>query len=142
MSWDARFLALAKHIAEWSKDPSTKVGAVVVDDHRRLVGAGYNGLPRGVTDHPDLPRDEKLRRTIHAEANALLFSARTEGCTLYVTHPPCSSCAATAIQAGITRIVAITPAPEFAERWAESCKSTEAMLAEAGIEYELREIAP
>jgi dCMP deaminase len=140
MSWDARFLALAQHIAGWSKDPSTKVGAVVVDDHRRLVGAGYNGLPRGVTDHPDLPRDEKLRRTIHAEANALLFSAKTEGCTLYVTHPPCSSCAATAIQAGITRIVAITPAPEFAERWAESCKSTEAMLAEAGITYELRGI--
>lgn len=138
MSWDDRFLALAQHIASWSKDPSTQVGAVVVDSHRRLVGAGYNGLPRGVTDHTDLPRDEKLRRTIHAEANALLFSAKTEGCTLYVTHPPCSSCAATAIQAGITRIVAPMPAPEFASRWAESCATTALMLAQAGVDYELK----
>lgn len=140
--WDHRFLTLAEQIATWSKDPSTRVGAVVVDAKRRLVGAGYNGLPRGVIDRPDLDRDEKLRRTVHAEQNALLFAAHTEGCTLYVTHPPCSSCAAKAIQAGIARIVAFAPEPAFAERWAASCASTTAMLAEAGVTYELARKVP
>ncbi len=48
--WNKRFLDLAEHVASWSKDPSTKVGAVVVDEKKRVVSLGYNGFPRGVLD--------------------------------------------------------------------------------------------
>ena len=104
--WHKRFLTLAEHIAGWSKDPSTKVGAVIVDQQRRIVSTGYNGFPQGVVDNPQLPRERKLMRTLHAEANAILFAKRDlSGCTIYVTHHPCAHCAAMIIQAGIKRVV-------------------------------------
>ena len=106
--WDARFLEQAELIAGWSKDPSTGVGAVIVDPKNRVVSQGFNGFPRACADDADLlaDRDEKLRRTLHAEQNALLFAHRSvEGCTVYVTHPPCARCAAMLIQSGIKRVV-------------------------------------
>ena len=82
--WDARMLALVDLVASWSKDPSTQVGAAIVDSKNRVVSLGFNGLPRAVRDSDVLERDEKLRRTIHAEENALLFASRSvEGCTIY-----------------------------------------------------------
>ena len=137
--WDARFIALAQLVATWSKDPSTQVGTAIVDPKNRVVSLGFNGFARGVQDL-DVTREEKLRRTIHAEENALLFAGRpVEGCTIYVTHPPCARCAAKLIQAGIVRIVAQMPAEGFGERWADDMRSASAMFLEAGVGFEYLE---
>lgn len=110
MSWDRRFIALAAHIAAWSKDPSTKVGCVVVGPDREIVTTGYNGFPRGVDDDPKrMERPAKYLWTSHAEENAVAHAARIgvslKGCTAYVTHSPCSRCARGLIQAGVRRVV-------------------------------------
>lgn len=139
MKWDRHFLRMADLVASVSKDPSTQVGAVIVDAHNRVVSQGYNGFPRGVRDDAELlaNRDEKLRRTIHAETNAILFASRSlAGCTIYVTHPPCAKCAAKIIQTGIARVVCPPPADTFAERWADDMASAMAMFVEAGVEYD------
>lgn len=107
--WDNRFIHLAKHIAQWSKDPSTKVGAVIVDDKKRIVGMGYNGFPRGIDDSPDRYNDKptKYSMVVHAETNAILNAVKSvEGCTLYVWPLyPCNECAKIIIQAGIKNII-------------------------------------
>src|SRR3989344_2191240 len=74
--WDRRFLALAEHVAQWSKDPSTKTGAVIVDPNNRVVSLGYNGFPRGVNDLPERlsNRELKYKIIVHCERNALLFA--------------------------------------------------------------------
>lgn len=107
--WDLRYLELARHVGSWSKDPSTKVGAVVVDSKNRLVSVGYNGLPQGVEDSPGRldNRELKYKMIVHAERNALLFAGRDlSGCMLY-THPfmPCAACASMVIQSGVVRVV-------------------------------------
>lgn len=106
MNWDYKFLDLAEHISKWSKDPSTKVGAVIVDDKNRVISIGYNGVPRGVNEPVSGDREQKLLRTIHAEENALAFAYRdVEGCRMYVSFPPCAHCAAQIIQRGITEVI-------------------------------------
>ena len=111
--WDTRFLNLAEHISKWSKDPSTKVGAVIVDTNRRIVSTGYNGFPVGVMDSYDrlTDRDTKYEMIIHAEANAILFAhQRMNGMTLYTTpFQPCSRCASLIIQSGISRVISYDP---------------------------------
>lgn len=84
--WDARHLEMAHHVSAWSKDPSTKVGARITDSRNRVISEGFNGPPRGVQDDPTVDRETKLRRTIHAERNAILFARQAlTGTTLYVT---------------------------------------------------------
>lgn len=142
--WDRRFLGLANLVATWSKDPSTGVGAVVVDAKNRIVSMGFNGFPRAVRDDEAAlnNRDEKLRRTIHAEENALLFAGRpVEGCTIYVTHPPCARCAAKIIQAGIVRVVSRPPWNSFVERWADDMRSAAEMFAEANTSFDYLGVA-
>ena len=110
--WDRRFIDLCYHIAKWSKDPSTKVGCVIVDNKRRIVSVGYNGFPRGVDDLEERynERETKLKFVAHAERNAFDNAvASMEGCTLYTTLLPCNECAKSVIQNGITRVVAPTP---------------------------------
>ena len=129
-------LDLARLVATWSKDPSTGVGAVITDPNNRIASMGFNGFPRGVQDDTEqtMDRDERLRRTIHAEDNALLFAQRSVvGCTIYVTHPPCAKCAAKIVQAGITRVVCPTPTAAFAERWSSDMMSAAEMFSEAGV---------
>jgi len=127
---------MAKLISEWSKDPSTKVGAVIVDSNRRVVSTGYNGFARGVSDMAERmeDRDVKYRMILHAEENAIMFSKRDlTGCSLYVTSlPPCSHCAALIIQSGIKRVY--TKKQEIPERWKESFELTSTMFSEAGVE--------
>ena len=131
MKWASRFLDMADLVATWSKDPSTQVGAVIVDDKHRVVAVGFNGFPHGVNDDLELDRDEKLRRTIHAEENALLFANRpVEGCTIYVTHHPCASCSAKLIQAGVARIFYRN---RMNEKWGAEVASAKQMLHEAGV---------
>ena len=130
--WDGRMMGLAKTVAQWSKDPSTKVGCVIVDDKHRVVSIGFNGLPRGIPDKGLEDREYKYARVVHAELNALLFArGSVEGCTMYVwPMPPCSRCAGPIIQAGILRVVSPPPG----ERWKESCEVGEQMFRQVWID--------
>ena len=136
MTWDERFLALAHHVSQWSKDPSTKVGAVLVGLDKRQVALGYNGFPRGVLDSASrlADRDIKLRYTIHAERN-VLDNAHfpTQGATLYCTHPPCTSCALSIISKGIARVVSSPMSSEFASRWGAEAFLSRDLFREAGV---------
>lgn len=136
--WDRRFLDLAEHISSWSLDPSTKVGAVIVDQNRRIVSVGYNGLPQGVSDSEERlnNREFKYATTVHGEMNAILFAGRSvKDCTLY-TFPfmPCSRCCSMVIQSGIKRVV--SPFNDN-ERWKESFKIAEELFKEACVELVL-----
>lgn len=116
--WDERYVRLSEEVASWSRDPSTKVGAVIVDGHGRPVSFGYNGFPRGADDSLMANREEKYRRVIHAEMNAILAAGKDlSGCTIFVSHNPCLGCLGAMRQSFITRIVCRTPTPEFASRW-------------------------
>jgi dCMP deaminase len=136
--WDKRMLDLAELVATWSKDPSTQVGAVIVDPSNRVVSLGFNGMPRGVSDDEEIlaDRDEKLRRIIHAEVNALLFAQRTVvGYSIYVNRPPCGQCAAKIIQAGITRVVCYPFDTLGASRWERDRVSAQVMFGESGVTF-------
>lgn len=131
--WHYRFLNLAKHISEWSQDPSTKVGAVIVDNKKRIVSIGYNGFPVGIQDDARLNiRDIKYKMIVHAERNALLFANKSlDDCILY-TYPfmPCSACAGMIIQSGIKHVISYV---NNNERWTEDFKISEQMFEEAGL---------
>lgn len=138
--WDRRFLALAQHVAAWSKDPSTKTGAAITDG-RRIVSLGYNGFPQGVKDDPAryANREEKYRYIVHCERNALIFAERSlHGCTLY-TWPfmSCAACAGMVIQAGIIRVVAPVMSADIASRWSDECAAAMIMYKEADVEVVL-----
>jgi dCMP deaminase len=135
--WDKRFIGLAEHISAWSKDSSTKVGAVLVDTEQRIISTGYNGPPRGVSDYY-ITRQERLFKTVHAEENAILFATRSlKGATAYVTHACCANCAAKLIQVGIGRVVFPKPSADFLSRWQESYFSAMGMFKEVGVEVEV-----
>lgn len=137
--WHERFLKIAQQIASFSKDPSTKVGCVLVRD-RRIVSTGYNGFPKNISDSLDrlTDRDQKYEMTVHAEVNAIttaaLHGVSTEGCSAYVTFNPCSRCAAVLINAGIDSVFvagnSIVP-----DRWLQNFILASNMLAEAGVKY-------
>ncbi|WP_372395270.1 deaminase (plasmid) [Azospirillum sp. HJ39] len=136
-NWDRRFLALAGMVAGWSKDPSTKVGAAIVGERRRVLSLGYNGFPRGIDDREErlLDRDVKLSLIAHAERNALdNAECSVRGATLYATLCPCAECCKSIIQRGISRVVWLPPTPAQAERWASSFQASMMMLIEANIE--------
>ncbi|MBT4530736.1 MAG: dCMP deaminase family protein [Phycisphaerae bacterium] len=137
--WDIRFLALSESIATWSKDPSRGVGAVIVSPLRQVLATGYNGLPRGVEDHPDrLERPIKYDLIVHAEMNAIIQCARNGvsplGATIYSSFSPCIHCTLSIVQAGITRVVTRSVV-EGDAHWNESLEKSIAMLEEVGIEY-------
>lgn len=138
-AWDDKLITLARHIAHWSKDPSTKCGAVIVDDKKRVASVGFNGYARGIPDDSSLfEREVKYLKVIHAEQNAILFAQKDlVDHTLYVwPMPPCSRCASMIIQAGITRVVTIAPSKELIHRWGEQIRITEEMFEEASVELE------
>ena len=137
--WDKRFLELAKLCGSWSKDPSTQVGAVIVDGNNRIVSIGFNGFPQGVEDSEErlVDRETKYDIIVHAEANALMFANKSvEGCTLYTwPFPPCSRCAGLIIQSGITRVVSVV---HTGERWKKNFDLARQLFHEAGIILECR----
>ncbi|GIR81058.1 MAG: dCMP deaminase family protein [Candidatus Thermoplasmatota archaeon] len=136
--WDIRFLKLATHISEWSKDPSTKVGCVVVGPDREIRSTGFNGFPRGIQDSDDrlTNRDLKYPLICHAEENAIMHAARIglalKGCTAYVTWPPCTRCARSLIQAGVSEIV-IPSGLEIPDRWRDDFEMSMGLLREAEV---------
>lgn len=132
--WAQRFIALAEHVAQWSKDDSSKVGAVITD-RKRIISLGFNGYPAGVDDKI-LSRDQKIRRTVHAEANALAFAnTNVTAFQMYITHPPCSHCAGHIIQRGISTVVWKVPDPHFLERWADSYYESLEMFREVRVDF-------
>jgi len=134
--WDKRFLALAKHVAEWSKDPSTKVGSVIVRPDKRVVSLGYNGFPTGVEDDDRLnDRETKLMMISHAERNALdNCDVPVRGYTLYTTLYPCSDCTKSIIQKGITRLVCMHEHRIKYFTYDDFLKYSYKMLSEANVE--------
>jgi dCMP deaminase len=136
--WDLWFLGLAEYVASASKDPSTKVGSVIVDSKRRIVSLGYNGLPTGIEDTEERlsNRELKYKLIVHAERNALLFSnSKVENCTIY-TWPfmPCSSCASLIIQSGISRVVSLNSENP---RWLEDFFLSTRLFSEASVDLVL-----
>ena len=115
ITWDQYFMGVAKLSALRSKDPNTKVGACIVNEKKRIVGIGYNGLPYGCSDD-EFPweRDGDFLETkypyvVHAEPNAILNSTnKLDNATLYVTLFPCNECAKLIIQSGIKEIVYVS----------------------------------
>jgi dCMP deaminase len=137
---DRHFLRMAELVAQPSKDPSTKTGAVFVDPTGRVVSTGYNGFPRRMPDDPTLlaDREQKYSRIVHCEMNALIFARENlEGCTLY-TWPfmSCDRCVVHMLQAGIQRFVAPVCPPEQATRWAPVFERTRRYIGECGCSLE------
>ena len=132
-------LDLAKLVSTWSKDPSTKVGAVITDRNNRVISLGFNGFPSKCIDHPDHYSDRKIKleKILHAERNALIFSKRDLSDCIIYTYPfaPCATCASMIIQAGITTVIAPKMTDEIRERWQESLELAERMYNEASVEF-------
>ena len=114
ITWDEYFMGVAYLSAMRSKDPNTQVGACIINNDKRIVGIGYNGLPKGLDDNNfnwenNDPKDEenaKYSYVVHAEANAILNStANLKDATLYVTLFPCNECSKLIAQSGIKAIV-------------------------------------
>lgn len=139
INWETYFMALAHLSALRSKDPSTQVGAVIVDDQNKIVSIGYNGMPRGCDDAV-MPwgreggfLDTKYAYVVHAELNAILNSPRVlAGCTVYVSLFPCNECAKAIIQAGIKKVV--YESDKYAET--DGVKASKMMLKAAGVELQ------
>ena len=139
LKWDEYFMGLAKLSALRSKDPSTQVGACIVDPDHKVVSIGYNGMPRGVDDEA-IPwghgegLDSKYLYVCHAEFNAILNNrdgSALQGCTIYVTLFPCNECAKAIVQVGIKEVI-------FADdKYHDSVESTASrrILELAGVRY-------
>lgn len=135
--WDQRFLDMARSVSQWSKDPSTQTGAVIVRPDRTVASVGYNGFPRGVKDLPERlkDRDMKYDMIVHCEMNAIISAQEPlYGYTLYCfPFTCCARCAAHVIQAGITRVVSPPPSEGVMSRWSNSLRTARQMFDEAGV---------
>ena len=135
--WYKRFLTVADLVATWSKDPSTKVGAVIVKN-RHIIATGYNGFPAGIADDERLTdRDKKYPLIIHAEMNAVLQAGCDAwGASLYLSGfngSPCRNCAKHLIAAGIVQIVH-WKGPVERKEWLEELNLAKKFFEEAGVE--------
>jgi dCMP deaminase len=137
--WDRRYLELAEFVAKWSKDPSTKTGAVIIDAFGKPVSFGFNGFAQGTDDSPERYADRvrKIASVIHCEENAIFFADRDRlrGATLY-TYPfmSCAKCAGAVVQVGIKRCVAPVLPPHLEERWGANIAIARKDFADAGVE--------
>lgn len=137
--WDLRWMELTELLATWSKDRSTGVGAVIVDDRNVIVAIGWNGFPRNIDDDVDErhERPAKYSWTSHAEENAITNAAskgiKTVGCRMYVNWYPCCPCARMIIQSGMVEVIGREP-DWYHHKYADDFKIVKEMLAEAGVE--------
>lgn len=144
MNWDEYFIKMAYLVSEKSKDPSTKVGCVMVGQGKQIVSTGYNGLPRGLNDNINERnvKPEKLFWYEHAERNSIynlaLHGGSLMNCIAYITGPPCVDCARALIQVGIKEVV-IPKKHVFSEKenstWEQSFIKGKEMLIEANVIY-------
>lgn len=140
LSWDEYFMSVAFLSAQRSKDPNSQVGACVVNEDRKIVGIGYNGMPNGCSDD-ELPwsrnsedeLDTKYPYVCHAEMNAILNknSVDLKGCCIYVALFPCNECTKLIIQAGIKEVIF------YSDKYHSqpTCKASRRLLDLAGVNY-------
>jgi dCMP deaminase len=135
---DIEFLGLAEYVSRWSKDPSTKVGAVIVRPDRSICSVGFNGFPQNMPDSPELynNREEKYSRVVHGEINAKEFAVdKVKGYTLYTTpFLPCDRCFVQMVQAGIIRFVAPKATEDQLTRWGPSFEKVRKYAKECKVE--------
>lgn len=111
LDWDSYFREILYVAARKSKDPSSKFGAIIVDEGHRILSTGYNGLPRGIEYDQQgyFDRPDKYYYWVHAEENAILGAAfngiAIRDCQMYVISPPCAECTKAIIQAGIYEVI-------------------------------------
>jgi len=139
ISWDEYFMGIASLSALRSKDPSSQVGACIVDSNHKVVSIGYNGMPRGcdeskLTWNKNEGLDSKYLYVCHAEFNAILntkVGSDLRGCTIYVALFPCNECAKAIIQTGIKEVVYLS------DKYADSVsvKASKKMMKLAGVKY-------
>lgn len=145
MTWDDYFMAMTYLVAMKSKDPSSKIGALIIGPDKEIRSTGFNGLPRGMEDgRPEREqRPQKYSYYEHGERNAVYNAARmgtsVNGCTMYTQGIPCADCGRAVIQAGIKKIVVDARYDAEARAvsdklWSESCGRAKEMLLEAGVE--------
>ena len=132
--WLEHFMQMCKLVSSMSKDPSTKVGSVIVRPNRTLASTGYNGYPRGCNDNDYMNRGRKYQRVVHAEMNAILTAREPlNGYTLFVWPiPPCDRCIPHIIQSGIGKLV--LPSISDTHHWSKPCIEAQAMAYETGLE--------
>jgi dCMP deaminase len=137
ISWDEYFMGVALLSARRSKDPNTQVGACIVNERNKIVGAGYNGLPIGCDDN-EFPwakqgefLDTKYPFVCHAELNAILnnIGMDLQGCKIYTALFPCNECAKAIIQSGIREVIYLS------DKYAgtDTAKASRLMLNTAGV---------
>lgn len=144
--WDSYFMGMLPQIASKSKDPNTKVGAIIVGPDHAIRVTGYNGLVRGIND--DVPErwsrenGEKYHWCEHAERNAIYSGARNgvalKDCTIYVSFMPCVDCARAIVQTGIDRVVVDRDIHHARcvqnDHWDESFERSRIHFDEAGVD--------
>ncbi len=137
--WAGRLLKMAKEVADWSKDESTKVGAVITTYDGSPVSWGFNGMPMGLDDSKPERHERPLKYKWmgHAERNAMDLSSRVDlsDCVMFVTFFPCSSCAQSIIQRKVKTLVVDVnyTADKVPERWQEDMNIALEMLQEANV---------
>jgi dCMP deaminase len=137
-TWIHNWFRTARHFSTFSKDPSTKIGAVAVSDSNQLLSIGWNGFPRGFKDDARLEdRAKKYPIIVHAEMNCIYNAARNGtslvGSTMYVFGlPTCSACALGVVQSGIKDVWMYYP-HEIKEKWAESFELSKDIYREGGV---------
>lgn len=138
--WIARLLKMAREVSVWSKDTSTKVGAVITTETGSPISWGFNGLAIGIDDSVEsrMERPLKYKWVCHAERNAMDLSPKGDlsGSVMFVTFSPCSSCAQSIIQRKISTVVidSENSIDKVPERWVDDMKVALEMLHEAGVE--------
>jgi len=138
MTWDEYFMSLVYLVSMKSRDPSTKIGAVIVAPDNRILATGYNGLPRGSEYRSEkMERPEKYMWMCHGEENAILqCDHRPVGCRMYTNGIPCSRCGRMTVQSGIVEVITDSfwddlTSKEPDRKWAEEARRTLSMFREA-----------
>lgn len=144
ISWDEYFMGIALFSMYRSKDPSTKVGACIVNEDKHIVGVGYNGMPNGCSDE-EFPwnregtfGENKYAYVVHAELNAILnANTSVKGCSVYTSLFPCNECCKAIIQSGIKEVIYLS------DKYKDSdvTRASKKMLEAAGIQYRHLETA-
>ncbi len=139
IGWDEYFMGVAILSSKRSKDPSTQVGACIVNKKKKIVGVGYNGFPSGCDDDI-LPWDRegtfletKYPYVCHAELNAILNSISRDltDCSIYVALFPCNECAKAIIQSGIREVIYLS------DKYADTdvVKASKLLFNQTGVIY-------
>ena len=139
--WNKRYMKLASDVAQWSKDPSSQIGAVAISSRGQVLSTGYNGFPRNIEDTEERLNDRTIKYSliVHAEMN-MIFNATYNGVsldnsTVFVAGLPCcSQCALGIIQVGVKHVV-MNGDPDNA-RWSESAHLALDLFDEAGVTWE------